>query len=268
MSSQRMPVAFIPHGGGPWPFVDLPMFEPGEVAALKDYLRSFPQTLGVAPQALLVVSAHWEEPVPTVMSAPSPPVLYDYFGFPPESYEITWPAPGSPELAQRVRELLRSAGFETACNDSRGFDHGTFIPLKVMYPNADIPTVELSLIGRLDPDTHLALGRALAPLRDESVLILGSGMSYHNVSRLMRRQGRIESEAFDAWLRDAATSAPDQRSERLADWQVAPYARIAHPREDHLLPLMVIAGAAGDDRGEVAFSGSFGDARISAFLYR
>jgi aromatic ring-opening dioxygenase catalytic subunit (LigB family) len=267
MSSKRMPVLYIPHGGGPWPFVDLPIFERSEVTALAEFLTSLPQRLGGQPKGLLVISAHWEEPVPTVMSAQWPPMLYDYFGFPPEAYEITWPAPGDPRLAERVRELLGDSGFQTATDSERGFDHGTFIPFKVMYPQADVPTIQLSMLRNLDPAAHIAMGRALAPLRDEDILIVGSGMSYHNLRSLMSRQGRAVSEAFDAWLRDAATADPEVRPQKLQEWTTAPHARQAHPREDHLLPLMVVAGAAGHDRGQHGFSGLFGDARISAFQY-
>lgn len=262
-----MPVLYIPHGGGPWPFVDLPIFERSEVTALAEFLTSLPQRLGGQPKGLLVISAHWEEPVPTVMSAQWPPMLYDYFGFPPEAYEITWPAPGDPRLAERVRELLGDSGFQTATDSERGFDHGTFIPFKVMYPQADVPTIQLSMLRNLDPAAHIAMGRALAPLRDEDILIVGSGMSYHNLRSLMSRQGRAVSEAFDAWLRDAATADPEVRPQKLQEWTTAPHARQAHPREDHLLPLMVVAGAAGHDRGQHGFSGLFGDARISAFQY-
>jgi aromatic ring-opening dioxygenase catalytic subunit (LigB family) len=267
MSNKRMPVLYIPHGGGPWPFVDLPIFDRSEVVALAEFLRSLPQTLASQPKALLVISAHWEESVPTVLTAERPPMLYDYFGFPPEAYEITWPAPGDPILAERVRELLGNTGFETAADAGRGFDHGTFIPLKVMYPQADVPTIQLSMLATLAPRTHIAMGSALAPLRDEGVLIIGSGMSYHNLRSLMSRQGRAVSETFDAWLRDAATANPETTVEHLQEWASAPGARQAHPREDHLLPLMVVAGAAGSDQGRVGFSGLFGDARISAFQY-
>ncbi len=259
-----MPVVYIPHGGGPWPFVDLPAFDRDEVEGLREFLKALPGELGPRPKALLVISAHWEEPVPTVMSSPSPPIFYDYYGFPPESYEITWPAPGEPALAAHVRQLLGDAGFQSAADTERGFDHGTFIPLKVMYPDADLPTVQLSLIAGLDPARHLALGRALAPLRDEGVLIIGSGMSYHDVRRFFDGSGRAVSEAFDAWLREAATAAPEQRDPMLEAWTAAPQARRAHPREEHLLPLMVVAGAAGADRGRIAYSGLFGNARITA----
>ncbi len=267
MDAQRLPVAYIPHGGGPWPFVDLPMLAGEEIRALSSFLATWPASVGVAPKALLVISAHWEEAVPTVMSGPHPPMLYDYYGFPPEAYQITWPAPGSPALAERVREVLGAAGLETAADAERGFDHGTFVPLKVMYPEADVPAIQLSLLGSLDAGAHIALGRALAPLRDEGVLIVGSGMSYHDLRGFMGGTGRAVSETFDAWLQEAATAEPAVRLERLGDWTAAPDARRAHPREEHLLPLMVVAGAAGNDAGRVVFSGFFGGARISAFQY-
>src|SRR5689334_8631112 len=164
-------------------------FPKDDVDRLAGYLRSVRDVPPVAPRALLVVSAHWEEPVPTVMTSAHPAMLYDYYGFPPESYQLTWPAPGDPALAGRVRELLGNAGFATAEDTERGFDHGTFVPLKVTYPEAEIPCVQLSLRRGLDPAEHIAMGRALAPLRDEGVLIVGSGMSYHNL-RVFGAAGR------------------------------------------------------------------------------
>jgi aromatic ring-opening dioxygenase catalytic subunit (LigB family) len=262
----RLPVVFVPHGGGPWPFVDVGFGEPSELDALSAYLRSLPGLTSTRPRALLVVSAHWEEAMPTVMTAAHPPLLYDYYGFPPESYALSWPAPGEPQVAARVRDALGRAGFSSASNAERGFDHGTFVPLKVAYPGADVPVVQLSLKRGLDPAEHLAIGKALAPLRDEGVLIIGSGMSYHNL-RGFSGAGRKDSETFDAWLRSAATAEPRKRAERLSNWHSAPAARSAHPREEHLLPLMVVAGAAADSRGHVAYDGTFAGMRLSAFQY-
>ena len=266
-SARRLPVIYLPHGGGPWPFVALGMFAEREVDALAGYLRSLPDQLGERPRALLVISAHWEEPVATVMTAARPPLLYDYHGFPPESYRITWPAPGHPGLAARTQQLLSAAGFATASDGERGFDHGTFIPLKLSFPEADVPTVQLSLLHSLDPAEHLAMGRALAPLRDEGVLIVGSGMSYHNMRGFGRAAGQSVAETFDAWLKQAALADPAARDAQLQKWGSAPAARQAHPREEHLLPLLVIAGAAGTDRGRVGFDGTFAAVRISAFHY-
>lgn len=266
MPESRQPVLFIPHGGGPWPFVELPAFEPDEVASLATFLRQLPDALP-PPRAVVVISAHWQAPVATVMNAPRPPLFYDYYGFPPESYRIEWPAPGAPALADRVQALLAQAGLDSATDSRRGFDHGTFIPLKLMYPQADVPVLQLSMLDRPDPAAHRALGAALAPLRDEGVLIIGSGMSYHDIRGFFVRNGRLPSEAFDAWLQQAACAEPAERARRLDAWAQAPAARQAHPHPDHLLPLMVAAGAAGEDRGRCIYSDLFGDARISAFRF-
>ncbi|HKO53900.1 MAG TPA: class III extradiol ring-cleavage dioxygenase, partial [Polyangiaceae bacterium] len=209
-SAERLPVVFLPHGGGPWPFVELGIGSKAEQAELASYLRSVASVPKSPPRAVLVISAHWEEELPTVTSNAKPPLLFDYYGFPPESYEITWPAPGEPALARRVRELLAGAGFESAENSERGFDHGTFVPLKLAYPEANVPTVQLSLKRGLDPNEHLALGRALAPLRDEGVFIVGSGMTFHNL-RAFGPQSSKTAEAFDGWLR---ASVPLPQSER------------------------------------------------------
>jgi aromatic ring-opening dioxygenase catalytic subunit (LigB family) len=264
--SERLPVAFIPHGGGPWPFVDLGFPRP-DVDALAEYLRSVRTLPATPPKALLVISAHWEERVPTVMSAERPPMLYDYYGFPPQSYEITWPAPGDPQLAARVRSLLAAAGLASSANDERGYDHGTFVPLKLTYPEADVPTVQLSLVRGLDPAQHLAIGRALAPLRDEGVFIIGSGMTFHDLRAFGDPRAGPVSETFDAWLRETATLAPEARDARLLEWARAPAARQAHPREEHLLPLMVVAGAAGSDVGTLAYNGTFMGLRLSAYHF-
>jgi aromatic ring-opening dioxygenase catalytic subunit (LigB family) len=265
--TSRMPVVFLPHGGGPWPFVDLGFPDSEDFTDLAKYLRGVHALPKTPPRAVLVISAHWEERVPTVMTSPKPPLLFDYYGFPKASYELTWPAPGDPALAARVRELLGAAGFESAADAERGFDHGTFVPLKLTYPNADVPVVQLSLVAGLDPEQHLALGRALAPLRDEGVFIVGSGMSFHNLRAFRDPRARPIAEAFDAWLRDAATREPADRDRALARWTDAPSARLAHPREEHLLPLHVIAGAAGADRGVLGFGGTFAGLRLSAYHY-
>jgi aromatic ring-opening dioxygenase catalytic subunit (LigB family) len=211
-----------------------------------------------------MISAHWEERVPTIMTSAHPPMLYDYYGFPPASYEIEWPAPGSPELASRVALLLSAAGIESGEDSARGFDHGTFVPLKLAFPGADVPTVQLSLKAGLDPATHLAIGRALAPLRDEGVLIVGSGMSYHNMRGFGRGTAVPDSLAFDTWLGETVALPAADRDARLTAWASAPSARACHPREEHLLPLMVVAGAAQNDRGTLPFRDSVIGVRVSA----
>jgi aromatic ring-opening dioxygenase catalytic subunit (LigB family) len=268
MVGKRMPVAFVPHGGGPWPFVDMGGFmSQREIEALRSYLVNLPNQLPSRPRALLVISAHWEEASPTVMTSAAPPIYYDYGGFPPEAYTIQWPAPGDPKLAGRVVALLEAAGIPAKTDTRRGFDHGTFIPFKVSWPDADIPTIQLSIKSNYDPADHLAIGQALAPLRDEGILILGSGMSFHSFRSFRMGTARKDSQLFDAWLREAATAAPEMRTTFLRGWSEAPGARLAHPQEDHLIPLMVIAGAAGADVGRVTFSEEFAGARISAFQF-
>jgi aromatic ring-opening dioxygenase catalytic subunit (LigB family) len=266
-SGDRMPVVFLPHGGGPWPFVEVGFGDRSELDALATHLRDVRSMPRSTPKALLVISAHWEEDVPTVTTSERPPMLYDYYGFPPASYQITWPAPGEPQLAARVLDLLGGAGFATATDAERGFDHGTFVPLKLTYPEADIPTVQLSLVKGLDPAQHLALGRALMPLRDEGVFIVGSGMTFHDLRGLRNPRSKPAAAAFDAWLQEAATREASERDRRLTGWASAPSARAAHPREEHLLPLMVVAGAAGSDVGSVAFDGTLMGLRHSGYRF-
>lgn len=264
----RMPVAFVPHGGGPWPFVDMGIEDRAGLEGLAAYLRGVRELPPAPPRALLVVSAHWEAPVPTLTTGPRPPLVYDYYGFPPESYTLTWPAPGDPALASRVRTLLDEAGIPSAGDARRGFDHGTFVPLKLTYPAAELPTVQLSLRQGLDPAEHLALGRAIAPLRDEGVFIVGSGMTYHDLRSFFRPAvaGPV-SETFDAWLREAATRESAERDRRLAAWEDAPAARQAHPREEHLLPLMVASGAGSNAPGRKIWSGSVAATVVSGWAF-
>lgn len=253
--SHALPTFFLPHGGGPWPFVDLGMPK-AEVDGLRALLEGWRGTLPEEPKAALVISAHFEAPKFTVTTAEAPSMLYDYYGFPKGAYDVLWPAPGAPELAERVAKLLSAAAIETAKDGERGFDHGVFVPMKLAFPEADIPTVTLSLKRGLDPSAHYRLGQALAPLRREGVLILGSGMSYHNMRGFGTSQGKSEALPFHAWLRETIVMAPEARKKRLLDWSRAPNARAVHPREEHLLPLMVVAGAADEvTAGEVIYEG-------------
>ena len=267
MSTPRMPTLYLPHGGGPCFFMPWTMGPADTWDRMASWLRALPGTLPAKPRALLVVSGHWEERVPTVTTAAAPPLLFDYYGFPPETYELTWPAPGEPALAARVRELLSAAGIESAGDGARGFDHGVFVPLKVAFPEAEVPTVALSLLRSLDPAAHLALGRALAPLRDEGVLIVGSGNSYHNMRGFMTGTGLAASKQFDAWLEGAVAKAPRERDDALVAWKKAPAALACHPREEHLLPLHVAAGAAPDERGAVIFRDTAMNAVVSGVRF-
>jgi aromatic ring-opening dioxygenase catalytic subunit (LigB family) len=234
---------------------------------LASFLRGLAQDAGQKPKAILIVSAHWEEPSFTVLDAAAPPLLYDYYGFPEHTYRLKYPAPGSPEVAARAASLLRGAGLSTASESARGFDHGVFIPLMLAFPQADVPIAQLSLKQGLDPAEHLAAGQALEPLRDEGVLIIGSGLSYHDLRGLFQGTGGDASSEFDLWLESAATAPAQERKRLLCAWSSAPSARLAHPREDHLLPLMVVAGAAGPDRGERIFADRIMGAIVSAHRF-
>src|ERR1700722_16881447 len=173
-----MPVYFVSHGGGPWPYVESmrPMF-----AKTERELEALPGRLPPKPKAGLVITGHWEAAAFPVSTAEHPPMMYDYGGFPEHTYHIRYPAPGSPALAAKVKKLLSNIGLPVGEDPKRGFDHGTFVPLVLMYPAADVPVVMLSLKSTYDPEEHIRVGQALASLRDEGVLIMGSGMTYHNM---------------------------------------------------------------------------------------
>lgn len=239
----RMPTYFISHGGGPWPW--LPDMR-ARLASLEVSLARMPEEIGTTPAAVLMISGHWETEDFGVMTSPAPGMVYDYYGFPPETYQITYPAPGAPQIAARVLDLLRAAGLPTHADADQGFDHGTFAPMRVIYPEAEVPCFQVSMQHGYDPAIHFALGRALAPLRDEGVLIVGSGLSYHNL-RLFGPGARTPSAAFDAWLSESLDLAPAERTARLLAWESAPYARTCHAREDHLVPLFAALGAAEGD---------------------
>jgi aromatic ring-opening dioxygenase catalytic subunit (LigB family) len=201
-----------------------------------------------------VITGHWEEDGFAISSGERPGMVYDYYGFPEHTYRIRYAAPGSPQLARRVQELLEAGGINARLDPERGFDHGTFSIMKPLYPGAHMPLVQLSIDRRYDPETHLQLGRLLAPLRDEGVLIVGSGLSYHNLREMRDTRGVEPSRAFDEWLQQTLVrSSPEERRERLVRWADAPSARAAHPQEDHLIPLMAAVGAAEDEAAATVY---------------
>jgi aromatic ring-opening dioxygenase catalytic subunit (LigB family) len=267
----RLPTLYIPHGGGPCFFIETPPGFPRDMwDGMAAYLRGIGPSLAVRPTAVLVISGHWEAERPTVNTGERPALLFDYYGFPEHTYRLTYPAPGSPLVARRVREVLAAAEIASDEEPERGLDHGVFIPFKLIYPDADIPMVQLSLNRSLDAATHLKIGRALMPLRDEGVLIVGSGMSYHNLRDLYSGDPRALRSAaeFDAWLGDAVTETDCAARERkLAAWHQAPGARAAHPRPEHLIPLMVAAGAAGEDTGRRSYNQPLLGKPISGFQF-
>ena len=245
MSAFRMPTYFISHGGGPWPY--MPTLRQA-LHKLEVSLVDIVRQIGGKPKAVLVLTGHWEAPTFQVSSGERPGMIYDYSGFPAHTYDVVYPAPGAPALAQRVADLAQAAGIDLAQDPRRGFDHGTFTPLAVMFPDDDVPVVQVSLKIGYDPAEHWALGRALAPLRDEGVLILGSGLSYHNL-RQFGPSAAPASGMFDSWLQHALVDAPiADREAAIMQWDRALAARQAHPREDHLMPLMVALGAAEEEK--------------------
>jgi len=248
----RQPVLFLPHGGGPCFFMDWPDTWDHMAA----FLRSVSSQLPRRPDAIVVVSGHWETDVLTVTSSAHPPLIYDYNGFPPHTYELQYPAPGDPALAKTIAALLDTQGIDSRMDESRGFDHGVFIPFMLAFADANIPVIELSMYRDLDPARHLALGRALSSLRDSNILIVATGLTFHNLRQFMGRDPGSNAAAatFDTWLTDAVEAEPTERDAALTRWADAPGARICHPREDHLIPLMVAAGAAQQDRGTRIYS--------------
>ena len=260
-----LPTYFIPHGAGPCFFMDWTRGPADTWDKTAAWLKGLVDDLPERPKAILVVSGHWEAPTFTVASGERPAMIFDYYGFPEETYRLAFDAPGSPALAARVRALLAEAGLATAEDPERGFDHGVFVPLKLATPRADIPVVQLSLRGDLDPEAHLAAGCALRPLRDEGVLIVGSGMSWHNM-RGFSPAFTAKSQAFDAWLGQALAD-PAHRDEALRHWERGPYAREANPREEHLAPLFVAAGAAQGEPGRQAFHDVAMDVALSGFEF-
>ena len=267
MSNERQPAIFLPHGGGPCFFMDWTWGPADTWNATQRFLERVASALPAPPKALVVISGHWEEPAFTASAAAQPTLNFDYSGFPAHTYKLTWPAPGNPELARQVAGLLVNAGLPSGLSANRGFDHGVFVPLKVAFPEAKIPVVSLSLAASLDPALHLAAGRALAPLREEGVLIVGSGMSFHNLSAYLRPETVERARAFDAWLTEAVESPAAERDTLLTNWRNAPYAAYAHPREEHLLPLLVAAGAGGGAPGGRIFSDEPMGAAISAYRF-
>lgn len=258
-------IVYFSHGGGPLPLLG----DPGH-RAMVAFMRELPARLR-KPDAILVISAHWEERAATLLGAEAPPMFYDYYGFPAAAYEVTYPAPGSPELAQRIAETLRNDGIPSAIDPQRGYDHGLFIPLMLMYPDADIPALQLSLLRGLRPEAHIALGKALRPFMDEKLLVVGSGFSFHNMRAFAwGGEGAPDpaNDAFQDWLIETCAGPLPQPEceQRLIEWEKAPSARYCHPREEHLLPLHVCQGMAGKP-AEVVFDDRILGKRGVAFLW-
>ena len=242
--TNRSRILFLSHGGGPLPLLG----DPGHrelVACLHGIAAGIP-----TPAAIVVISAHWEAAVPTITAGEQPGLIYDYYGFPDDAYRIEYACPGAPWLAGAIGTALHDAGIEAALDDKRGFDHGVFIPLTIMYPQAEIPCVQVSLIDTLDPAQHIRMGQALGRVRADNLLVIGSGFSFHNMKAFFAAataDSAAKNDAFEDWLMETcadAAYAESERAQRLIRWQQAPHARYCHPREEHLLPLHVCYGMA------------------------
>ncbi|MBD3652872.1 class III extradiol ring-cleavage dioxygenase [Kangiella sp.] len=244
MTEQKAKIAFLSHGGGPLPLLGDPAHQE-MVTNLQSLAEELPK-----PEAIVVFSAHWEESEVSIVSSAKPSLYYDYYGFPEESYHIQYPVAGNPQLASKIQSLLAPKKIACHMEDNRGLDHGVFVPLKIMYPEADIPTIQVSLLNGLDPEEHLKLGRALRSLLSENILIIGSGFSFHNLKAFFGasdQQSRLLNESFDQWLTETCMSASlheFERAERLLEWKNAPGAMYCHPREEHLIPLHICYGLA------------------------
>jgi len=260
------PILYLPHGGGPLPLLG----EEGHGAMIR-FLQAIPAELG-NPDAILVISAHWEAGRPTITGGVRPPLIYDYYGFPAEAYRIEYPVPGETQMATRIYQLLNASGFEAQLDENRGFDHGVFVPLKLMYPEATIPCVQVSLVKGLDPGEHVRIGKALSSLRAANILTIGSGFSFHNMQAFSFSnaiQVDDRNDSFDQWLRDTCSDpdlAADVRARRLIEWEQAEHARYCHPREEHLLPLHVCYGMAGT-AASVVFNDVILGKRATALLW-
>ena len=260
------PVLFIPHGGGPLPLLG----DPGH-QEMNEFLIEMAQRFN-KPAAIIVISAHWEEEIPTITGSQLPPLIYDYYGFPDEAYDIEYPVKGDSALAHKLFSLLKENGISAKLDDQRGLDHGVFVPLKIMYPQADIPCVQLSLCRSLDPEFHIQIGKALAALRQDNVLVVGSGFSFHNLRSFFATNDQAANKSnidFEDWLIHACTDreiTEAQREKLLIEWESAPFARFCHPREEHLLPLHVCYGMA-QSAASLVFQGKILGKKASAYLW-
>lgn len=252
----RLPAVFVSHGA---PTLAVDRNDTAE------FLKRLGGELG-RPEAILCVSAHWNTAAPAVSGAERPETIYDFGGFSEELYRIRYPAPGAPHLAGRVRELLGGAGLACTVSPTRGLDHGAWVPLRHIYPGADISVTQLSVQPSLGTEHHFRMGQALAPLREEGVLILATGSATHNLSRIGRGEAPPEwAREFDEWLYERIDGGA--LGELLDYRRLAPHASVAHPTDEHLLPLFVALGAGGAEaRGQSLHRGwTYGSLSMAAY---
>jgi aromatic ring-opening dioxygenase catalytic subunit (LigB family) len=266
MSTRKQPAIYLSHGGGPCFWMDWPQpIGPNGFDGLRAYLEGLVDSLPERPSAFLIISGHWEADDFSVSTNPAPGMLFDYNGFPPHTYQLSYPAKGDPALAEQVLKLLQGAGIAHATDAVRGFDHGVFVPMLIADPDAGIPVVTMSIRKDYDPAAHIALGEVLVDLREQGVVIIGSGNSYHNLRSFLDGESKTAA-TFDNWLQKAVTQPGyDDRKSALLEWASAPMARQAHPEEDHLIPLMAVVGAGGSDPAITDFHDVIGGKAISGF---
>ena len=262
------PILYLPHGGGPMPLMGDPSHA-DMVAFWKRMAEKF-----TTPDAIVMISAHWEADIASLTANTAPELIYDYGNFPPETYQYKYPAPGNPALAEQMAQMLSAHNIPVKLEPERGYDHGMFVPMMLMYPEANIPCVQLSLLKSLDAQQHIDIGKALSALREQNILVIGSGMSFHNFGSMRRKSAddKHQSQVFDDWLAEtccAEALTAEQREQRLSNWDTAPSGRFCHPREEHLLPLQVCFGmvAGNQHQAEHVYAGSMGGLRLSAFLW-
>jgi 4,5-DOPA dioxygenase extradiol len=256
----RQPSIFVSHGSPTMPL---------ERSAANEFLRGLGRSLG-RPEAILVVSAHWDTDRPAVSAAKSPETIHDFYGFPPELYRLRYPAPGAPKLAERAAGLLEAKGLQTDIDPDRGLDHGAWTSLMLMYPAADIPVTQFSIQSHLGPAHHVRLGEALRPLREEGVLVFASGGATHNLRELSRQRGNPVPQPwtveFNEWLADALLS---RRTDDLVAYRErAPHAVRNHPTDEHLIPLFVALGAGDPGATTQRLHSSIDSGVISMDAYR
>ncbi|CAK1597728.1 unnamed protein product [Parnassius mnemosyne] len=265
------PALFVNHGGGP-----MPLLGDKEHAGLTIFLRDeVKKHVNIKElKAIILITAHWEENKVTISSGKHHNLYFDYYGFPPVSYKYKYDAPGDSDLAERIKKSLDKAGIESRLDSKRGWDHGVFVPMMLINPEADIPIIQISVLSNQDPEQHYKLGQALYEFRKEGIAIFGSGMSYHNMREFMysRHQNKVVNKEFDDFLNEVCTSeSEEKRRKGLISWRQQRGASEAHPPRaaEHFMPLIVVAGAGGSAPGKRVFnwdmSGTF---RLSAFIWK
>lgn len=258
-------IVYLSHGGGP-----MPLLNEKSHRKMIDFMKQLAQKIK-KPDAIIVFSAHWEEKIPTVIGSSNPGLYYDYYGFPEKTYNLSYQIPGNLNLVEELVNIFKLHDVAINIDSTRGFDHGVFIPLMLMYPKGNIPTIQISLIKGLDPKKHLELGNVIKDLKKKNVLVIGSGFSFHNMNAFSWSdddQIDEKNDTFQEYLIQYCTEEKylNKRDETLIAWDKIPFARYCHPREEHLLPLHVCLGMT-DKPGKLIFDDYILGKRSIALLW-